>query len=216
MQAEAVWAWMAGMQRGEHGGRAVWVAVGWTVACVLVVGVLLVVRESRDGSHDPDAVRRTLTRPREAAGYTLLETEQARRFARTAERDLRAQAPDANVVVGTYARQDEQVVYVGFAFAANSDQGEALATSAADALRDYFDSAGIQDPRPYDPGPLGGALLCGTMDLGSGSGQLSCGWADAGGTLASLRFATGPLADGPSGDAAAVTVDFRAAAEPRT
>lgn len=193
-------------------GRPVWIALGWAAACVALVAALLVVRSLDAGSDVEDAgPRRSLTRPPAAAGYTMLESAPAKQFARSAERSLEAQAPGGDVVVGTYTRDDEQVVFVGFSFTGDSDQGLALASSPEKALEDYFDSAGVVDPETQEAGPLGGVLLCGTM--ATGPSQVTCGWADDG-TLGTLRFATGALADGPAAQAAAVTVDFREAAEP--
>lgn len=213
MQARGVCAWMADMPGAARSRRRpVWIALGWAAACVALVAALLVARSLDEGS-DPgdDGPRRTLTGPSAAAGYTLLESASAKRFARTAERSLEAQAPGGDVVVGTYIRDDEQVVFVGFTFSAGSDQGRALASSPTNALEDYFDSAGVIDLEAQEAGSLGGALLCGTT--ATGPSQVTCGWADDG-TLGTLRFATGALADGPAAEAAAVTVDFREVAEP--
>jgi hypothetical protein len=192
--------------------RTVWTVVAAVLAGALVVAVVLLLRgQDEQGGDEP---RRTLGLPRDAAGYAIDRSGPARRYARTTEADLRAQVPGTGVVVGTYARESgaeekEQVVFVGFSFPAGSEQGEALAASAPDALRDYFASAGVDDLRPYDAGPLGGALLCGRFRPGAGPPQVTCGWADDT-TLGTLRFATGPPADGPAGDAAVVTADFRA------
>jgi hypothetical protein len=193
--------------------RAVWIGVAAVLAGALVV-VAVVLVLGRDDGQGGDEPRRTLGLPRDAAGYAIDRSGPARRYARTTEADLRSQVPGTAVVVGTYARESgaeekEQIVFVGFSFPAGSDQGDALAASAPDALRDYFASAGVDDLRPYDAGPLGGALLCGRFRPGAGPPQVTCGWAD-GATLGTLRFATGSLADGPAGDAAAVTADFRA------
>lgn len=213
MQARGVCAWMADMSGAASSTRRpVWIALGWAAACVALVVALLVVRSLDEGSDAGEAgPRRSLTRPGEAAGYTLLETAPAKRFARTAERSLEEQAPGGDVVVGTYTRDDEQVVFVGFTFTEDSDQGEALASSPQNALEDYFDSAGVVDLESQDAGPLGGVLLCGTQ--ATGPTQVTCGWAGDG-RLGTLRFATGALADGPATDAAAMTVDFREVAEP--
>ncbi|MEO5852008.1 MAG: hypothetical protein ABIQ15_05805 [Nocardioides sp.] len=192
--------------------RPVWIALGWAAACLGLVAALFVVRGLDEGAGPGDTgPRRTLTLPVGAAGYTLLTSAPAERFARTARRSLEAQAPGGDVVVGTFTRADEQVVLVGFAFSADSDQGEALAASPKGALEDYFESAGVVDLETFDAGPLGGVLLCGTQ--ADGPTQVTCGWGDDG-TLGTLRFATGALADGPAADAATVTVDFREAAEP--
>ena len=212
MQARGVCAWMAVMPgAASRPRRPVWIALGWAAACVAVVAGLLFVRERSDSEAEDAAPRRELTRPGEAAGYTLLQTAPARRFARSAESSLEAQASGGDVVVGTYACDDEQVVLVGFTFTADSDQGRALTSSPRNALEDYFESAGVVDLDDQDAGPLGGVLLCGTQT--TGPTQTTCGWADDG-TLGTLRFATGGLADGPAADAAAVTVDFREVAEP--
>jgi len=191
--------------------RAVWIAVAVGVACVAVVAAALVLRD-RGEEAEADGPRPVLTKPREADGYTLDRSDAARQYSRTAEKDLESQATDGNALVGTYEDGENTLIYVGFSFPAGSEQGDALDASPDDALTSYLASAGIEDTERFDPGPLGGSLRCGRLASGA-EAQVTCAWADRG-TLGSLRFALGPLADGPADEAAQVTVDFRAAAEP--
>ena len=191
--------------------RAVWVAVLVGLGCVAVVAAALVLRDREAGS-EPDRPRPTLTKPREAADYTLDRGAAALKFSRSAEKDLNAQAPDGDALVGTYRSGDDTVIYVGLTFPAGSEQGQALDASPDDALTSYLKSAGIEGARSFDPGPQGGALRCGEL-AAAAEPQLTCAWADKG-TLGSLRFAVGTLSDGPADEAAKATVAFRAAAEP--
>ena len=139
-------------------------AVG--VACVAVVAAALVLRD-RGEEAEADGPRPVLTKPREAAGYTLDRSDAARQYSRTAEKDLESQAPDGNALVGTYEDGENTLIYVGFSFPAGSEQGDALDASPDDALTSYLASAGIEDTERFDPGPLGGSLRCGRLASGA-------------------------------------------------
>ena len=154
-----------------------------------VVVAALVLRD-RGEEAEADGPRPVLTKPREAAGYTLDRSDAARRYSRTAEKDLESQAPDGNALVGTYEDGEDTLIYVGFSFPVGSEQGDALDASPDDALTSYLASAGIEDTERFDPGPLGGSLRCGRVASGA-EAQVACAWADRG-TLGSLRFARRP------------------------
>ncbi|MQY14222.1 hypothetical protein SRB5_43840 [Streptomyces sp. RB5] len=47
------------------------------------------------------------------------------------------------------------------------------------SLRNWFDQEDARDIHWFDPGPLGGALVCGHLDVGKGGVVSTCGWLDA-------------------------------------
>ena len=146
------------------------------VACVAVVVAALVLRD-RGEEAEADGPRPVLTKPREAAGYTLDRSDAARRYSRTAEKDLESQAPDGDALVGTYDGRRGHRHLRRLQLPRRLRAGRRprrVAGRRAD--RATSPPRGIEDTERFDPGPLGGSLRCGRARLGGrGAGHLRLG-----------------------------------------
>ena len=121
---------------------------------------------------------RSLATPDVVGDWRLIDSPAAQR--RGEARLDRIESVGADGVYGEYAGAEGGMFYFG-ATVPSSSQGlyEELQDSPTDALNNFLAGAGLNERDPVEPGPLGGAMVCGAPDQPNlQPGTFVCGWAD--------------------------------------
>ncbi|MFG2000267.1 hypothetical protein ACGFNU_14055 [Spirillospora sp. NPDC048911] len=154
---------------------------------------------------------RSLSLPKSVAGFDRQTGNVARRVIgemrkAMANSDPMFKANGDKMKTGLYAKDGEQVIFMGFSYTEMFGQGLPPDESPSTAVDTMFVGMGVPDTKDYPEGRLGGELRCGQAKSQGISMQV-CAWADA----SVLGIVIGPTT--PQKELSSVTLKFREAAE---
>ena len=181
-------------------------------AAALVVGLVLIFRAS--GGHEPD---RRVSLPNSAGDYQLIRSIGGPSVVAMLGNQLATLGPISqalnNAQVGVYGIGSSPdtlptVVFLGFNRADSRAVDDLLGSGSADRVAgQVLTGAGAGESSGFDTGPMGGALRCAAAHSNT-TVYTPCVWVDHSTLGVVLRVGNVDL-----GDAAGVTLQFRAAAE---
>jgi hypothetical protein len=118
----------------------------------------------------------TLRIPGSAAGYKQMKGSIAKRSLTQLRRDLGKGSGHAKVAL--YSKGSSRLVFIGISGADDSQVAAELDDSPSVAVDQVFTGSGINDPKDYPAGSVGGVLRCGKLRQ-QGISVAVCAWADS-------------------------------------